>query len=95
MPGIDWLNLDAAVALPCGAALYAAPPAPQPLSDEQIEIACGAIRKAFQLGQTYWQQADSESYKQNAKADATRDRYLTLLDDTRAVLAAAQEQQQP
>jgi hypothetical protein len=26
-----------------------------------------ALNRAFQLGQTYWQQADSESYKQNAK----------------------------
>jgi len=74
---------------------YAAPqaPAPQPLSDEHIEVACAAISKAFQIGQTYWQQADSESYKQNKKAEATRDNYLTLLRDTRAVLAAAAAQE--
>lgn len=76
-----------------GAATHAATPSPQPLtlSEEQIEIACDSVSKAFQLGQTYWQQADGESYKQNKKSYETLERYHALVDDTRAVLAAAQE----
>jgi hypothetical protein len=41
-----------------------------------------ALRLAYQLGQTYWQQADSESYKENAKSDATALRFKDLLDST-------------
>ena len=48
-----------------------------------------AIRRAFQLGQTYWQQADSESYKENKKADATRDRYNALCIETAEIAARA------
>ena len=36
------------------------------------------LMEAFQLGQLYWQQADSESYKQNAKAANTRDDFEDL-----------------
>lgn len=41
-----------------------------------------ALHRAFSLGQNYWQQADSESYAQNNKADLTRQRFLTLVADT-------------
>ena len=37
-----------------------------------------AIQRAFQLGQTYWQQADSESYSQNKKADLTLAKFREL-----------------
>jgi hypothetical protein len=47
-----------------------------------------ALNRAFQLGQTYWQQADSESYKQNAKSDVTLDVFRALVDETCAALAA-------
>ena len=57
----------------------AAQPAPVPLTDERITK---ALRRAFSLGQTYWQQADSDSYKQNAKSDETRQKFETLIVET-------------
>ena len=48
------------------------------------DIATIAMRKAWQLGQTYWQQADSDSYKQNAKSGETQNMFLELVDETRA-----------
>lgn len=56
-----------------------AQPAPVPLTDERITK---ALRRAFSLGQTYWQQADSDSYKQNAKSDETRQKFETLIVET-------------
>lgn len=53
------------------------------------DTVCKALRRAWQLGQTYWQQADSESFAQNKKAETTRAAFVALLDDTRAALAAA------
>lgn len=50
-----------------------------PLTDELITK---ALRRAFSLGQTYWQQADSDSYKQNAKSDETRQKFETLIAET-------------
>lgn len=41
-----------------------------------------ALKKAFQLGQTYWQQADSDSFIQNKKSDETRAKFLKLCEDT-------------
>jgi hypothetical protein len=62
------------------AASPAAPAAPVvPLTDERITK---ALRRAFSLGQTYWQQADSDSYKQNAKSDETRQKFETLIVET-------------
>ena len=48
------------------------------------DIATIAMRKAWQLGQAYWQQADSDSYKQNAKSGETQNMFLELVDETRA-----------
>ena len=45
-----------------------------------------ALRRAWQLGQTYWQQADSESYSQNAKADGTQAKFQALVDEIRAAV---------
>ena len=50
-----------------------------PLTDERITK---ALRRAFSLGQTYWQQADSDSYKQNVKSDETRQKFETLIVET-------------
>ena len=62
------------------AASPAAPAAPVvPLTDERITK---ALRRAFSLGQTYWQQADSDSYTQNAKSDETRQKFETLIVET-------------
>lgn len=41
-----------------------------------------ALLKAFTLGQTYWQQADSEYSSQWKKADATQATYRQLVADT-------------
>jgi hypothetical protein len=41
-----------------------------------------AMRRAYALGQTYWQQADSEFYSQNKKADETTAKFNTLLRET-------------
>lgn len=49
-----------------------------------------SLKRAFSLGQTYWQQADSESYSQNAKSDVTLAKFNTLVDEVCAVLAAPQ-----
>ena len=45
-----------------------------------------ALRKAFSLGQTYWQQADSEYISQQNKSDVTRNRFLELIDETRTAM---------
>ena len=38
------------------------------------DTVCKALRRAWQLGQTYWQQADSESFVQHKKAETTHRR---------------------
>lgn len=38
-----------------------------------------ALRKAFQLGQIYWQQADSDSYRQQDKSDETKAKFEELV----------------
>jgi len=37
-----------------------------------------ALRKAYRLGQQYWEQADSESYKKQDKAAATQKEFESL-----------------
>lgn len=56
------------------------------------DTVCKALRRSWHLGQTYWQQADSESFAQNKKAETTHAAFVALLDDTRAALAAAPAQ---
>jgi hypothetical protein len=51
-----------------------------------------AMNSAFSLGQTHWQQSDSESYKQNAKADETRTRFVQLRTDVEDELTQLREQ---
>lgn len=38
-----------------------------------------ALRRAFSLGQTYWQQADSEYASQWKKADSTKEKFEELV----------------
>jgi len=52
-----------------------------------------ALRKAFKLGQTYWQQADSDSYKQNKKSVLTRQQFDELVEETCAALTTHPEPQ--
>lgn len=49
-----------------------------------------ALKKAFQLGQTYWQQADSDSFIQHRKSDETHAKFLKLCDETLQTLADAE-----
>lgn len=51
-----------------------------------------ALRRAYSLGQTYWQQADSESYSQNRKSDETQRKFEALVEETIAALAAQEPQ---
>lgn len=41
-----------------------------------------ALRKAYRLGQQYWEQADSESYKKQDKAAETQKEFEKLVEDT-------------
>lgn len=45
-----------------------------------------ALKDAFNYGQTYFSQADSESISQQNKSDATRDKFHELVTDTIAAL---------
>lgn len=56
------------------------------------DTVCKAMRRAWQLGQIYWQQADSESFSQQKKSETTYAAFAALLDDTRAALASAAAQ---
>ncbi|WP_027810115.1 hypothetical protein [Burkholderia cenocepacia] len=56
------------------------------LTDEQLRK---ALSQAWNLGQTYWQQADSEYASQNRKSDATSDKYRALVEETCALLNGA------
>jgi len=61
---------------------------------DSTEIVGKALGRAFSLGQTYWQQADSESYKQNKKAGETQEKYEALRTETLATLAAPLRREQ-
>lgn len=67
-------------------------------SDDVTDAVRKAMCQAWQLGQTYWQQADSESYKQNVKSDVTRAKFAALVDEVQSLLAqpapATQDSQQ-
>ena len=41
-----------------------------------------ALKRAYQLGQTYWQQADSDSWTQNKKSDETQVHFNALVTKT-------------
>ncbi|VVE59539.1 hypothetical protein PIN31009_05579 [Pandoraea iniqua] len=47
-----------------------------------------ALRKAYNLGQTYWQQADSEYISQQRKSDETHAKFEQLVADTVAALTS-------
>lgn len=66
-----------------------------PASSPLVENVRVAMRKAFQIGQTYWQQADSESVSQNSKSDETATKFRQLVTDTCTDLAAAVAPQAP
>ena len=65
-------------------------PASHVINGDVLDLVSLALRKAWQLGQTYWQQADSEFISQQNKSDATWAKFQALIDETRAALATAQ-----
>ena len=50
-----------------------------------------AMRRAYSLGQTYWQQADSEYTSQHRKADETARKFEQLLLDTMTAVNTSDE----
>lgn len=56
--------------------------------EDKADTASIALRKAWQLGQTYWQQADSEYTSHHKKADVTQAKFQELIDETRAAILA-------
>ena len=68
------------------------------MSNETEQTVTDALRRAFSLGKTYWQQAHSDFISQHVKADATRAKFQELcertedtIDTLRAQLAEAQK----
>ena len=59
------------------------------LAEDLQDTVSKALRRAWQLGQTYWQQADSEYTSQHRKADETQGKFDALVEETRAALASA------
>lgn len=51
-----------------------------------VDVVRTALKRAFNLGQTYWQQADSEFSSHWKKADTTREQFAQLVEDTCATL---------
>jgi predicted aminopeptidase len=54
-----------------------------------IDAVSKAMRKAWQLGQTYWRQADSDYVSDHRRSEETQRQFDALVDETRAMLAAA------
>ena len=50
-----------------------------------------ALKQAYNLGQIYWQQADSEYMSQHRKADLTEAKFKELVEATVAALEAKDE----
>lgn len=53
------------------------------------------LRKAYNYGQTYWQQADSEYLSQQKKSNETADKFAAFVAETVAAFAAAPPSPQP
>jgi hypothetical protein len=54
--------------------------------EDKAYVASKALRRAWQLGQTYWQQADSKYPSQWKRSDATHAKFQELVDETRAAI---------
>lgn len=67
---------------------------PTPNIEELIDaVVSKAIAQAWQLGQAYWQQADSDYPSQHKKADVTRAKFSDLLTLARQAIAGALQSQ--
>ena len=73
---------------PAGAGLLERRVRPRPDDDDITDALSKALRRAYSLGQTYWQQADSDSYAQNLRSDETQRKFDALVDETRDALFA-------
>lgn len=51
-------------------------------ADDLADLVSKVMRKAWHLGQTYWQQTDSEYMSHWKKADATQAKFGELVDST-------------
>lgn len=65
------------------------------MNTKQTEALKLALKRAFNLGQTYWQQADSEYPSQWKKADVTLASFNQLVEDTIREALAEQPEQEP
>ena len=71
------------------------------MNNKTEQTVTDALRRAFSLGKTYWQQAHSDFISQHVKADATRAKFQELcertedtIDTLRAQLAEAQKDEE-
>ncbi len=48
-----------------------------------------ALRRAFNYGQTYWQQADSEYISDQRRSDMTHDKFTAFMEETVTALTTA------
>ncbi len=88
VPGVQcyWEAWQARAALAAQAA-----PAVAAISDDALDVVDKALVRAWNLGQTYWQQANSEYVSLWKRSDATYESYQRLRDDTRAALTTQGE----
>ena len=61
------------------------------MNEDIADAVSKALRRAWQLGQTYWQQADSDSYKQNARSAQTEVMFMDLVEETSRMVAEIDE----
>ena len=57
------------------------------MNEDLQDYVSKAMLKAWQLGQTYWAQADSECVSQWKKSDATQQKFQDLVDEVRNHIA--------
>ena len=60
--------------------------------EDKADCVSKALRAAWQLGQTYWRQADSDSYSLNKMADETEAKFQKLVDKTRSEIMQAKKE---
>lgn len=65
------------------------------IAEDLQDTVSKALRRAWQLGQTYWQQADSEYTSQHRKADETQGKFYALVEETRTALSTAAQPPAP
>ena len=61
------------------------------MNEDTAEAVSKALRLAWQLGQKYWQQADSDSYKQHARSAQTQAMFMDIVKETSRMVAVIDE----